>query len=233
MSRRPFRVGRSRTGLGLFATKPIRKSTRIVETKAPCSPARRPPRPRAGGNRYLYEINKRWTIDGRAATTSRATATIPATRTPTATTSRSASSSAPSRTSSRATRSSTTTASTTSKTSSASRTASARGAASGATSAPSNCAPNASARRRRLKRERAAARQAPKRAPSRTPRKVPSAKHEEAKEVPRRPVEHRAGRFATETIVDKCELIVEYTGRRISNAEAEEIEWTRANRYLF
>ena len=40
------------------------------------------------------------------------------------------------------------------------------------------------------------------------------------------------GLFATETI-EKRELIVEYTGRRISNAKAQELEWTRANRYLF
>ncbi len=40
------------------------------------------------------------------------------------------------------------------------------------------------------------------------------------------------GLFATETI-EKRELIVEYTGRRITNAKAVEIEWTRSNRYLF
>jgi len=40
------------------------------------------------------------------------------------------------------------------------------------------------------------------------------------------------GLFATETI-EKRELIVEYTGRLISNAKARELEWVRANRYLF
>jgi hypothetical protein len=40
------------------------------------------------------------------------------------------------------------------------------------------------------------------------------------------------GLFATETIA-KRELIVEYTGRLISNAKARELEWVRANRYLF
>jgi len=40
------------------------------------------------------------------------------------------------------------------------------------------------------------------------------------------------GLFATETI-KKRELIVEYTGRLISNAKARELEWVRANRYLF
>ena len=35
MSSRPFRLGRSLTGLGLFATKPIKKRTRIAEYKGP------------------------------------------------------------------------------------------------------------------------------------------------------------------------------------------------------
>ena len=64
MSRRPFRVGRSRTGLGLFATKPIRKNSRIVEYKGPMLTGKAAEKAEAGGNRYLYEINKRWTIDG-------------------------------------------------------------------------------------------------------------------------------------------------------------------------
>lgn len=40
------------------------------------------------------------------------------------------------------------------------------------------------------------------------------------------------GLFATETI-EKRELIVEYTGRLITNAKARELEYVRANRYLF
>ena len=35
MPRKPYRVGRSRTGLGLFATEPIRKGTYIVEYLGP------------------------------------------------------------------------------------------------------------------------------------------------------------------------------------------------------
>lgn len=66
MSRRPFRVGRARTGLGLFATKPIRKNSRIVEYKGPLLTGKVAAKAEAGGNRYLYEINKRWTIDGKA-----------------------------------------------------------------------------------------------------------------------------------------------------------------------
>jgi SET domain-containing protein len=66
MSRRSFRVGRSRTGLGLFATKPIKKNSRIVEYKGPLLTGEAAQKAENGGNRYLYEINKRWTIDGKA-----------------------------------------------------------------------------------------------------------------------------------------------------------------------
>ena len=60
-SRRPFRVGRSKTGLGLFATKLIRRGSFIVRYTG-----------RKLHNRiadeldtkYLFEINNRWTIDG-------------------------------------------------------------------------------------------------------------------------------------------------------------------------
>jgi SET domain-containing protein len=65
MSRRSYRVGRSRTGLGLFATKPIRKNTRIVQYKGPLLTGKAAEKAENGGNRYLYEINKRWTIDGK------------------------------------------------------------------------------------------------------------------------------------------------------------------------
>jgi SET domain-containing protein len=64
MPRRPFRVGRAVTGLGLFATRPIRKRTRIVEYKGPLLRTKDANRAEARGNKYLYEINSRWTIDG-------------------------------------------------------------------------------------------------------------------------------------------------------------------------
>ena len=35
MAPRPFRIGRARTGLGLFATRPIKKRTRIAEYRGP------------------------------------------------------------------------------------------------------------------------------------------------------------------------------------------------------
>jgi SET domain-containing protein len=64
MPRRPFRLGRSLTGLGLFATRPIRRNTRIAEYKGPLLSTKEAAKLEQRGNRYLYEINTRWTIDG-------------------------------------------------------------------------------------------------------------------------------------------------------------------------
>ena len=64
MSRRPFRIGRSRTGLGLFATRPIKKRSRNAEYKGPLLTTKQATKNEANGNRYLYEVNSRWTIDG-------------------------------------------------------------------------------------------------------------------------------------------------------------------------
>jgi SET domain-containing protein len=64
MPKRPFRVGRSRTGLGLFATRPIRKHGRIAEYKGRLLTTKAAEILERRCNRYLYEINKRWTIDG-------------------------------------------------------------------------------------------------------------------------------------------------------------------------
>jgi uncharacterized protein len=62
-SRKPYRIGRSRTGLGLFATRPIAKGTSIIQYFGPlvdvwdhdAKPV---------DNKYLYAINSRWMIDG-------------------------------------------------------------------------------------------------------------------------------------------------------------------------
>lgn len=62
-SRKPYRVGRSRTGLGLFATKEIKKGTRIVEYVGPLLDCRIKEQD-AIENKYLFELNGRWTIDG-------------------------------------------------------------------------------------------------------------------------------------------------------------------------
>ena len=59
-----FRIGRSRTGLGLFATAPIKKRAFIVEYKGRKLTTEQAEKLEARGNRYLYEINSRWTIDG-------------------------------------------------------------------------------------------------------------------------------------------------------------------------
>jgi SET domain-containing protein len=64
MSRRPFRIGRARTGLGLFATKPIKKNSRIAEYKGPLLDFKTAEKAENRGNRYLYEISKNFTIDG-------------------------------------------------------------------------------------------------------------------------------------------------------------------------
>jgi len=62
---KPFRVGRSQTGLGLFAVSAIGKGDIIVEylgPRIPTSLAKELDRRRA--NKYLFEIDRRWTIDG-------------------------------------------------------------------------------------------------------------------------------------------------------------------------
>lgn len=66
MARRPFRLGRSLTGLGLFATRPIKKRARIAEYKGPLLNVKDAEKAERRGNRYLYEVNSRWTIDGKA-----------------------------------------------------------------------------------------------------------------------------------------------------------------------
>ena len=60
---KPYRVGRSRTGLGLFATKPIRKGTKIIRYFGPLLDSRKK-KDDAIENKYLFELNNRWTIDG-------------------------------------------------------------------------------------------------------------------------------------------------------------------------
>lgn len=59
-----FRIGRSRTGLGLFATAPIEKGALIVEYTGRRIPTRLAQEREARGSRYMFEINSRWTIDG-------------------------------------------------------------------------------------------------------------------------------------------------------------------------
>ena len=62
-SNKPYRVGRSRTGLGLFATKPIKKGAKIVRYFGPLLDSKKK-KDDAIENKYLFELNNRWTIDG-------------------------------------------------------------------------------------------------------------------------------------------------------------------------
>jgi hypothetical protein len=62
-SHKPYRVGRSRTGLGLFATKPIKKGTKILRYFGPLLDSKKE-KDDAIENKYLFELTNRWTIDG-------------------------------------------------------------------------------------------------------------------------------------------------------------------------
>src|ERR1700704_3927848 len=62
-SNKPYRVGRSPTGLGLFATKPIKKGAKIIRYFGPILDSKRK-KDDAIENKYLFELNGRWTIDG-------------------------------------------------------------------------------------------------------------------------------------------------------------------------
>ena len=62
-SNKPYRIGRSRTGLGLFATKPIKKGAKIVRYFGPLLDSKNEKHDGIE-NKYLFELNNRWTIDG-------------------------------------------------------------------------------------------------------------------------------------------------------------------------
>jgi SET domain-containing protein len=62
--KKPFRVARSATGLGLFATERIEKGAFIAEYTGPRIPHAEAERREARGAKYMYELNSRWTIDG-------------------------------------------------------------------------------------------------------------------------------------------------------------------------
>ena len=61
--KKPYRVGRSRTRLGLFATKPIKKGSKIIRYFGPLLDSKKK-KDDAIENKYLFELNNRWTIDG-------------------------------------------------------------------------------------------------------------------------------------------------------------------------
>src|SRR5260370_5085448 len=62
-SNKPYRVGRSRNGLGLFATKPIKKGAKIVRYFGPLLDCRKKKQD-AIENKYLFELNGRCTREG-------------------------------------------------------------------------------------------------------------------------------------------------------------------------
>jgi hypothetical protein len=65
MSARIVRIGRSATGLGLFAAKPIAAKAYIATYRGkriPTAQAHR--RERTSGAKYMFEVNRQWTIDG-------------------------------------------------------------------------------------------------------------------------------------------------------------------------
>ncbi|QDM31633.1 SET domain-containing protein [Tardiphaga sp. vice352] len=63
LSSKPFRVGRSKTGLGLFATQPIKKGAKIIRYFGPLLDSKKK-KDDAVENKYLFQLNDRWTIDG-------------------------------------------------------------------------------------------------------------------------------------------------------------------------
>jgi hypothetical protein len=60
--KKPYRIGRSRTGLGLFATRRIKKGTRIIRYFGPLLDSKK--KQDDIENKYLFELGNRWTIDG-------------------------------------------------------------------------------------------------------------------------------------------------------------------------
>jgi uncharacterized protein len=64
MPSRSVRIGRSKTGLGLFATKPIKRAAHIAAYRGRIITSEEADRREARGARYMFELTKKWTIDG-------------------------------------------------------------------------------------------------------------------------------------------------------------------------
>ena len=64
MPSRSYRVGRSVTGLGLFATKRIKRGARIAAYRGRRITTEESDRREALGARYMFALDKRWVIDG-------------------------------------------------------------------------------------------------------------------------------------------------------------------------
>ena len=61
---RLFRIGRAFTGLGLFATRPIKRGAYIATYRGPLLTTKEADRRESRGARYMFELNTKWTIDG-------------------------------------------------------------------------------------------------------------------------------------------------------------------------
>jgi uncharacterized protein len=59
-----FRVGRSETGLGLFAAKTIKKSAYIATYRGRRISSEQAEELENRGSRYMFELSSRWVIDG-------------------------------------------------------------------------------------------------------------------------------------------------------------------------
>jgi uncharacterized protein len=64
MPSRSYRIGRSKTGLGLFATRPIKRAAYIATYRGRRITTEEADRREARGARYMFELNAQWTIDG-------------------------------------------------------------------------------------------------------------------------------------------------------------------------
>ena len=64
MPRRRFRIGRSATGLGVFAVKPFKRREHIVAYRGPLLNEEETMRREARDSRYLFTLTKKWTVDG-------------------------------------------------------------------------------------------------------------------------------------------------------------------------
>src|SRR6516162_8246491 len=64
MSSGLFRIGRSSTGLGLFATRPIKRAAYIATYRGRRISIEEADEREARGARYMFALNSRWTIDG-------------------------------------------------------------------------------------------------------------------------------------------------------------------------
>ena len=64
MSSRSFRIGRSAAGLGLFATKPIKRAAYIATYRGQRISTEEAERRERRGAKYMFELNRQWVIDG-------------------------------------------------------------------------------------------------------------------------------------------------------------------------